>query len=165
MSLARWLRLYAGKRTIQDIERTVDCFRQGGSRRVDAAGPHAVVETNLHDDPQWDFDRTVETEASLMGLFGLALGITVDKRFFALPAFVSTMLVLHATHGGIGCYRCSAGSVSEHEMRSIANDRPVAAFSRCRPLSLPSSFSTPLRGGVRPFRCNFDDVSSTPSHP
>ena len=50
-------------------------------------------------DYEWDFDRTVETEASVMGLIGLALGIAVDKRFLVLPVFVSTMLVLHATHG------------------------------------------------------------------
>ncbi len=50
-------------------------------------------------DYEWDFDRTVETEASLMGLLGLGLGIAVDKRFLMLPALVSTMLVLHATHG------------------------------------------------------------------
>jgi hypothetical protein len=52
-----------------------------------------------HLDNEWDFDRTVETEASVMGLLGLALGITVDKRFLVLPAVVSTMLVVHATHG------------------------------------------------------------------
>ena len=34
-----------------------------------------------------------------MGLLGLALGIAVDKRFLVLPAFVSTMLIVHATHG------------------------------------------------------------------
>jgi hypothetical protein len=50
-------------------------------------------------DYEWAFDRTVETEASLMGLGGLALGIAVDKRFLVLPVIVSTMLVLHATHG------------------------------------------------------------------
>jgi hypothetical protein len=50
-------------------------------------------------DYEWDFDRTVETEASLMGLLGLALGISVNKRFLVVPAFVSTMLILHATHG------------------------------------------------------------------
>ena len=50
-------------------------------------------------DYEWDFDRTVETEASLMGLLGLALGVAVHKRFLALPVFVSTMLVVHATHG------------------------------------------------------------------
>jgi hypothetical protein len=50
-------------------------------------------------DYEWDFDRTLETEASLMGLMGLALGTAVDKRFLVLPAFVATMLLLHATHG------------------------------------------------------------------
>ncbi len=50
-------------------------------------------------DREWDFDRALETEASLMGLLGLTLGIAVDKRFLVLPGFVASMLVLHATHG------------------------------------------------------------------
>ena len=48
---------------------------------------------------EWDFDRTLETEASLIGLIGLALGTAVDRRFLVLPGFVATMLLLHATHG------------------------------------------------------------------
>jgi hypothetical protein len=50
-------------------------------------------------DYDWDFDRTLETEASVMGLVGLALGVAVDKRLLMVPAFVAAMLVLHATHG------------------------------------------------------------------
>jgi hypothetical protein len=50
-------------------------------------------------DYEWDFDRTLETEASVMGLLGLALGFGVDRRFLVLSAFVATMLVVHATHG------------------------------------------------------------------
>lgn len=50
-------------------------------------------------DREWDFDRTLETEASIMGLVGLALGVVVDRRLLALPAFVAAMLLLHATHG------------------------------------------------------------------
>ena len=50
-------------------------------------------------DYEWDFDRTLETEASIMGLLGLALGLVVDKRLLALPAVVGTMLLVHATHG------------------------------------------------------------------
>jgi hypothetical protein len=48
---------------------------------------------------EWDFDRTLETEASLTGLIGLALGVAIDKRFLVLPGFVAAMLLLHATHG------------------------------------------------------------------
>ena len=50
-------------------------------------------------DYEWDFDRTLETEASLAGLLGLVLGIAVDKRLLVLPGFVAAMLILHATHG------------------------------------------------------------------
>lgn len=50
-------------------------------------------------DHEWDFDRTLETEAALTGLIGLALGTALDKRFLALPGVVATMLLLHATHG------------------------------------------------------------------
>jgi len=50
-------------------------------------------------DYEWDFDRTLEAEASVMGLVGLALGLALDKRLLAVPAFVAAMLLLHATHG------------------------------------------------------------------
>ena len=50
-------------------------------------------------DYEWDFDRTLETEASLIGLVGLALGAAVDSRLLVVPGFVAAMLVLHATHG------------------------------------------------------------------
>jgi hypothetical protein len=50
-------------------------------------------------DYEWDFDRVLETEASLMGLIGLALGVTLDKRLLVLPGVVATMMLLHASHG------------------------------------------------------------------
>jgi sirohydrochlorin ferrochelatase len=50
-------------------------------------------------DSEWPFDRVLETEASLMGLVGLTLGVAVDKRLLVLPATVAAMLLLHATHG------------------------------------------------------------------
>jgi hypothetical protein len=48
---------------------------------------------------EWDFDRVLEAEAPLMGLIGLTLGLAVDRRLLALPAFVSAMLVVHASQG------------------------------------------------------------------
>lgn len=50
-------------------------------------------------DGEWDTDRIIETEAPLMGLVGLALGLAIDRRFLAVPAVVSTMVLVHATHG------------------------------------------------------------------
>jgi hypothetical protein len=50
-------------------------------------------------DHEWDFDRIVETEASLMGLLGLALALAVDRRLLVAPGLVATMLLLHSIHG------------------------------------------------------------------
>ena len=50
-------------------------------------------------DREWDFERVLESEASLMGLVGLGLGIGVHPRFLALPGLVASMMLLHATHG------------------------------------------------------------------
>lgn len=50
-------------------------------------------------DREWDTDRTIELEASLMGLAGLALGAMVDRRFLALPAMVGSAVFLHAMTG------------------------------------------------------------------
>lgn len=50
-------------------------------------------------DREWDLDRAIEAEAALTGLAGLGLGLLVDRRWLALPAFVGAMLVTYATTG------------------------------------------------------------------
>lgn len=64
-----------------------------------AASTDELTQRITHLDHEWDFDRTLETEASVMGLLGILLGIAVDKRLLVLPGFVSAMLLVHATHG------------------------------------------------------------------
>ena len=48
---------------------------------------------------EWDIERTLETNASAAALTGLALGVTVDKRFLLLPALVAGFLFQHAVQG------------------------------------------------------------------
>jgi hypothetical protein len=48
---------------------------------------------------EWDFERVLETESSLMALTGLALAVALDKRFLLIPGFVSGMVLLHAVQG------------------------------------------------------------------
>ena len=48
---------------------------------------------------EWSIERVIETEAPVMGLTGLALGVGVNRKFLALPAFVSSMVLLHAVQG------------------------------------------------------------------
>jgi hypothetical protein len=48
---------------------------------------------------EWDFERVLQAEASVMGLAGLALAAGVHRGFLLLPGFVAAMVLLHASQG------------------------------------------------------------------
>jgi hypothetical protein len=50
-------------------------------------------------DREWDTDRAIELEASVMGLVGLALGVSVRSALLALPMAVGSAVLLHALTG------------------------------------------------------------------
>lgn len=50
-------------------------------------------------DREWDVERALEANAASVALFGLALGATVDRRFFAVPTLVAGFLLQHAVQG------------------------------------------------------------------
>lgn len=68
-------------------------------RRVAAAG-RAAIERRLQElDEEWDTERWVETLAPSLSLAGLALGITKDRRWLALPIIVQSFFLQHALQG------------------------------------------------------------------
>jgi len=50
-------------------------------------------------DAEWDIERTLEANASLLAFAGIALGAAVDKLFHVLPAIVTAFLFQHAIQG------------------------------------------------------------------
>ncbi|MHB0774842.1 hypothetical protein [Halomonas sp. WWR20] len=50
-------------------------------------------------DREWDIERTLEANAATLGLAGVALGATLDRRWLLLPAAVSGFLLQHALQG------------------------------------------------------------------
>ncbi|MDN3721858.1 hypothetical protein QW131_28495, partial [Roseibium salinum] len=51
-------------------------------------------------DGEWDIERTLEANASVLGFAGVALGAGVDRRWLALPALVTGFLFFqHAVQG------------------------------------------------------------------
>lgn len=48
---------------------------------------------------EWDIERKLETNASLLALAGTVLGATVNRRFLLIPAFVTGFLAQHAIQG------------------------------------------------------------------
>lgn len=48
---------------------------------------------------EWDVDRAVQMQVAALGIAGLALGLTRDRRWLAVPGLMLAMLGLHATRG------------------------------------------------------------------
>jgi hypothetical protein len=65
-----------------------------------AARGHAAIDRRLAElDSEWDIERTLEANAAAVSLVGLALGATVDRRWFLFPAVVAGFLLQHAVQG------------------------------------------------------------------
>ena len=64
-----------------------------------AAHPQTIGARLKELDAEWDIERTLEANASLFAFAGVALGATVDKRFYVLPAVVTAFLFQHAIQG------------------------------------------------------------------
>jgi DNA-binding Lrp family transcriptional regulator len=50
-------------------------------------------------DEEWDIERYLEMNASALAFTGVALGLFVNKKFFAIPAIVLPFLFQHAVQG------------------------------------------------------------------
>lgn len=50
-------------------------------------------------DREWDIERAIEANAATLALAGVALGLTLNRRWLALPALVSGFLLQHALQG------------------------------------------------------------------
>lgn len=74
-------------RTLHDVTRFI------------GADPVFIDERIRELEHEWDIERTLEANAGIVALAGLALGLTVDRRFFAIPAAVAGFLVQHALQG------------------------------------------------------------------
>jgi hypothetical protein len=67
--------------------------------RTLALGRAAIDERLKALDREWDTERVLEALAASFTLSGLALGLTVSRKWFALPAVVAGFLLQHATQG------------------------------------------------------------------
>jgi hypothetical protein len=48
---------------------------------------------------EWSMERWLETNASGLAFSGIIMGLTVNRKWFALPFLVTGFLFLHAIHG------------------------------------------------------------------
>lgn len=87
------------RHTATDVNERIDATILECVRRY-AHQPDEVISRRLEElDREFDIERTLQTNASILALAGLGLGLTVDRRWLALPATVLGFLLLHATQG------------------------------------------------------------------
>jgi hypothetical protein len=64
-----------------------------------AEHPEEIDERLAELEREWDIERTLEVNGSVLGLTGLVLGAAVDRRWFFLPAAVLSFCLQHALQG------------------------------------------------------------------
>lgn len=64
-----------------------------------AEHPDEIDERLAELDAEWDVERLIEAEGSTTIMAGVALGVLGSRRWLALPAFATGMLLLHNIQG------------------------------------------------------------------
>jgi hypothetical protein len=79
-----------------------DAIRQRTDARIARLerGPAVRIDQRLQAlDHEWDVERLLQTNASIIVLLGLALATTVNRKFLLLPAGVFSFFAQHALQG------------------------------------------------------------------
>jgi len=63
------------------------------------AGPNAINERLSELDQEWDVERVIEANASVLAVTGLFLGVAVDRKWLLLPGVITVFLFQHAIQG------------------------------------------------------------------
>lgn len=76
------------------IERRIECSVAYYERH-----PDEIAQRLRELDEEWDVERTLETNASALTLFGLVLGTLGRRRWLLLPLAVQSFFLQHALQG------------------------------------------------------------------
>ena len=75
----------------REMKERIDQYRSGSPSEIDKR----IGEL----DREWDIERALETNASIIALSGLALGVAHNRKWLAIPAVVLPFLFQHAVQG------------------------------------------------------------------
>jgi hypothetical protein len=82
-----------------DTNAAIDAETEERVRRYATADPGVISERIDELEREWDIERWLETNASLLALAGVALGAFVHRRWLLLPALVLGFPLQHALQG------------------------------------------------------------------
>jgi hypothetical protein len=78
------------RRIRQDMEMRIWYYTQN---------PHKIDERLRELDEEWDMERTLETNAASLALFGTVMGLLGARKFLFIPGMVTGFLLQHALQG------------------------------------------------------------------
>ncbi|TCS33072.1 hypothetical protein EDC30_11813 [Paucimonas lemoignei] len=85
--------------TAIDLNDRIDRVTESNIQRY-ANSNHSTILKRIEElDKEWDVERVLEVNASTLALTGLALSLTVNKKWLALPAVVMGFLFQHGVQG------------------------------------------------------------------
>jgi hypothetical protein len=89
------VRRHTPPESLQDIERKIEQnVRFHGSR------PENEIAGRISDlDNEWSIERRLETNASILALTGVVLGLTMSRKWLLLSVAVSSFMLQHAITG------------------------------------------------------------------
>lgn len=85
--------------TAEEVKRRIRAETQARIEQFRDADP-AAIEARLKElDRQWDIERTLQANMSLVLLTSLALGFTTSRKWFGFAGLVAGFFVQHAVQG------------------------------------------------------------------
>ena len=85
--------------TTSNINREIDRQTNSNIRRYANSNPEVIHRRIKELDQEWDIERVLEVNASTLALTGLLLGVTVNRKWLALPGVVLSFLLQHGLQG------------------------------------------------------------------
>jgi hypothetical protein len=85
--------------TSQQVNEQIRRRTESSVARFAQAGPAAINRRLAELEREWDIERCVETMAPAFTLIGMGLGLTVSRRWFALPLVAQGFFLQHALQG------------------------------------------------------------------
>ena len=85
--------------TAPEVNHEIDRRTTSNIRRY-ADSSEEIIHKRIEElDREWDIERALEVNASTLALSGLLLGVTVNRKWLALPAVVLSFLLQHGLQG------------------------------------------------------------------
>lgn len=85
--------------TSERVNQEIDQRTEASIAHYRAADDAAIRRRISELDREWDVERVLEVNAATLAFSGLLLGVTVNKRWLALPGVVLPFLLQHGLQG------------------------------------------------------------------